>query len=373
MNVSKLSDLLKLEYGKPLDKSDRTPGSPYKAYGANGPISDASKYLVKGPGIIVGRKGSAGEITEVSENFWPLDVTYFVKHDAKETDLKFLYYLLLFSDLKQFVRGVKPGLNRNDAYELVVPFPSLPEQKAIVEKLNAAFAEIDDLERNIALKEMQCKSLFESVVDTKLQALIQSARVVKLKTVVQIARGGSPRPIKSFITDDPNGVPWIKIGDATSSTKYIEFTAQMIKRSGIARSRLVHPGDFILSNSMSFGRPYIMSIEGCIHDGWLVLSDSERNFDQDYLYFLLGSQFVFQQFDRLAAGSTVRNLNIELAGSIDIPVPSLDVQKRLSKEFGELETEISVLRLNVEESARKVQSLRNSILSSAFTEESNVA
>ena len=144
--------------------------------------------------------------------------------------------------------------------------------------------------------------------------------------VCSIARGGSPRPIQKFLTAESDGINWVKIGDATASGKYIYSTEQKIMRAGATRSRIVHAGDFLLSNSMSFGRPYIMRTTGCVHDGWLVLSDYALHLDQDYLYLVLGSQVTFQQFDRLAAGSTVRNLNIELASRVEIPVPPLKQQ-----------------------------------------------
>ena len=87
-----------------------------------------------------------------------------------------------------------------------------------------------------------------------------------------ISRGASPRPIKNFITDDENGVNWIKIGDVGVDAKYIEHTEEKIISEGIIHSRQVYAGDFLLSNSMSFGRPYILKIDGCIHDGWLVIT-----------------------------------------------------------------------------------------------------
>ncbi|MFC1890346.1 restriction endonuclease subunit S, partial [Thermodesulfobacteriota bacterium] len=142
--------------------------------------------------------------------------------------------------------------------------------------------------------------------------------VKTLDQLCEIARGGSPRPIKEYITDDPDGVNWIKIGDATASTKYIYTTKQKIKPEGVKRSRLVKEGDFLLSNSMSFGRPYIMKTSGCIHDGWLVLRDKSGLFNQHYLYYFLGSNAAFRQFDSRASGSTVRNLNIDLVRSVGV-------------------------------------------------------
>ena len=111
--------------------------------------------------------------------------------------------------------------------------------------------------------------------------------MVRLGDKSLILRGGSPRPIQNYITTAPDGINWIKIGDVSISDKYIRKTNEKIKPSGVAMSRVVNPGDLILSNSMSFGRPYILQISGCIHDGWLAISDVENYFIPDFLYHLL--------------------------------------------------------------------------------------
>ena len=110
-----------------------------------------------------------------------------------------------------------------------------------------------------------------------------------LGEIFDIARGGSPRPIDDYITDDPNGVNWVMISDATESGKYINSTKKRILQTGVKRSRMVRPGDFLLTNSMSFGRPYIMNTSGCIHDGWLVLSPKTQNASPDFFYHLLAA------------------------------------------------------------------------------------
>jgi type I restriction enzyme, S subunit len=97
-----------------------------------------------------------------------------------------------------------------------------------------------------------------------------------LDDIAAIARGGSPRPIQSYLTDDPNGLNWIKIGDSERGTIYINNTREKILPEGLKSTRMVFPGDLILSNSMSFGYPYIMNIEGCIHDGWLIIRTPEQ-------------------------------------------------------------------------------------------------
>ena len=153
---------------------------------------------------------------------------------------------------------------------------------------------------------------------------------VKLGDIFEIARGGSPRPIDQYITDDPNGLNWISIKDASNSSKYIYKTEKKIKPEGLHKTRLVHPNDFLLTNSMSFGRPYIMKTTGCIHDGWLVLSADKTKVDTDYFYHLLGSDFMYRKFTGLAAGAVVKNLNTELVKSVSVPLPPLAEQRRIA-------------------------------------------
>jgi type I restriction enzyme M protein len=148
-----------------------------------------------------------------------------------------------------------------------------------------------------------------------------------------VERGASPRPINDFFTDKPDGVNWIKIGDADVGAKYIVSTKERITQEGAEKSRRVKPGDFLLSNSMSFGRPYIMAIEGCIHDGWLLLRNHSNRVDQDFLYCILGSRLVYAQFKQAATGGVVNNLNSEIVRKVKIPLPPLEMQKEIVAEI----------------------------------------
>jgi len=127
----KLGDVCSLEYGKPLPKEDRDPDGLYPAYGANGIKTRTDKFLVNGRSIIVGRKGSAGEINYTEDKFWALDVTYYTKFDSNILDLDFLYYLLNLLKLPKLAKGVKPGINRNDVYAITIQLPPLKEQSKI--------------------------------------------------------------------------------------------------------------------------------------------------------------------------------------------------------------------------------------------------
>ena len=256
-----------------------------------------------------------------------------------------------------------------DLSEASIAVPPLEEQKRIVALLDNATARVTELTACYEQARTHANDLLESSFLELFADAFESHPKRKMGEVLQIARGGSPRPISEYITKSPKGVNWIKIGDASSSTKYIYETAQKIKPEGVSRSRMVYPGDFLLSNSMSFGRPYIMKTEGCIHDGWLVLRDSKGELDQDFLFYLLGSRFMYEKFSQLAAGSTVQNLNSALVSSVEIPVPPIDFQKRIAEKARLLEenvarlSEVNKLRL------QHANDLRQSILEAAFAGE----
>ena len=162
----------------------------------------------------------------------------------------------------------------------------------------------------------------------------------KLGDLLLIERGSSPRPIKAYLTEDTAGINWIKIGDAADNEKYIVSTKERITQEGARASRLVYAGDFVLSNSMSFGKPYILKTDGCIHDGWLVLRDQSGYFDQLWLYEALASQDVNMAFKQLARGGVVNNLNKDLVSSVCISVPPLPLQQ----EFANFVSQVDKLR-----------------------------
>lgn len=200
-------------------------------------------------------------------------------------------------------------------------------------------------------------------------------KLVKIGSVIEIARGGSPRPIKSFLTNSEDGINWIKIGDTKKGSKFIESCKERIIKEGMKKSRYVQKGDFLLSNSMSFGRPYILNIDGCIHDGWLVLKDNNNTFLKDYLFYVLSSDFVYKQFCDKASGAVVNNLNTDKVKDTVIPLPPIEEQQeivnkieKLFKKLDEIEPiekEIINLKTNFSNNFRKsiIQSACNGSLS----------
>lgn len=193
---------------------------------------------------------------------------------------------------------------------------------------------------------------------------------IRLKYVSEIARGGSPRPIKEFLTDSVNGINWIKIGDTEKDGMYINSTKERIKPEGLSKSRLVHKGDFLLTNSMSFGRPYITNIDGCIHDGWLVISPIGTSYMQKFLYYLLSSGYAFSQFAGKVSGAVVKNLNSKKVADALLPLPPYNEQQRILDKLEEIIPKVNTYGLVADAISSMNQSLepklRKSILQEAI-------
>ena len=177
----------------------------------------------------------------------------------------------------------------------------------------------------------------ERCIDDELPFEIPDSWVwVRLGTVLEIARGGSPRPIQQYLTTEPDGINWIKIGDTDKGGKYIYKTKEKIRPEGVTKSRMVHSGDFLLTNSMSFGRPYILKTDGCIHDGWIVLSNRFDCYSVDFIYYILSSPFAYYQFCDSVSGAVVKNLNSDKVANALFPLPPLAEQHRIVQRIEEL-------------------------------------
>ena len=273
--------------------------------------------------------------------------------------------------LLPLMQGIKViSVSKAALQDTQVRFPGLSEQAAI----GAALSEIDNLitlhqrkyDKLVILKKSMLEKMFpkdgESVPEIRFAGFTDPWEQRKLGELVVIERGGSPRPIDEYITDDTNGLNWIKIGDAPSLGRYISKTSEKIKPEGLSKTRQVHPGDLILSNSMSFGRPYIMAIEGCIHDGWLLIRDEPKSFDPMYLCHMLGTPKMLNQYRMLASGSTVNNLNKELVSNASILMPCKSEQKVIGQFFNHLDDLITLHQRKLE----LLQNIKKSLLDKMF-------
>ena len=327
--------------------------------------------------------GSIGRCALVPDNFdrGSINQHILIIRTVEPETRFYLHMLICSSYIQSYIRdkavGDKDGFSGGRCKRMFVPLPPLAEQHRIVEKITQSFSILDTIDTLQAQYADNLTVLKTKLIDAAIQGHLtahlpedgtaealyrqiqaerkqqESAGLIKtvelapdipatelpfaipanwkwtnLGNVSYIVRGGSPRPIKQYITTREDGINWIKIGDVEKGGKYIYSTHEKIIPEGEARSRRVYPGDFLLTNSMSFGRPYISKIEGCIHDGWLLIHDL-KGFDPDYLYYLLSSTYLYGQFTVKASGSTVENLNIDKVKAAIVPLPPLAEQKRI--------------------------------------------
>ena len=261
---------------------------------------------------------------------------YEVFKTSEDIDDRFLWHWFKSDAFQRMIEQYQEGGVRLYFYYdklcmCSLPVPDIQEQRKIGKQL-------DILDNLITLHQRKCQidgCRFQSPL-----AITWEQR--KFSDLVQIERGGSPRPIDDFITDSPDGLNWVKIGDAPAQGNYITKTAEKIKPEGLSKTREVHPGDLILSNSMSFGKPYIMGIDGCIHDGWLLIRNTYKVFDLTFLCHLLGTPQMIIQYKSLAAGSTVNNLNKELVGNTVVTIPTIKEQRVLGQYLETLDNLITL-------------------------------
>lgn len=278
------------------------------------------------------------------------------RHDLEPKFASYFFQSEQFQRHKsRFITGTKVRrISGDDLAKIRIPVPPKVVQFEIVRVLDLFQSLEAELNAELEARRQQYAHYSESLLTL---GGGRSARRIPLGDLASISRGASPRPIQAFLTDSEDGVPWIKIGDVAATGKYVSGTKDRVTQEGAAKSRKVHPGDFLLSNSMSFGRPYISKIEGCIHDGWLAISDFDNSFQPDFLYHLLRSNQVQLEFARRAGAGTVQNLNADIVKSIAVPAPPLDDQIRIAfvlDKFDELVNDLSA-GLPAELTARRKQ------------------
>ena len=159
----RFGDIVLMNYGKGLRKSETQATGKYAVYGSNGIVGYYSKELTSKPSVIVGRKGSAGALQVSYSPSWTTDVAYYVEEN-KNINFEYLWCLMKSLNLENLGKGIKPGLNRDEAYLLVTPLPPLEEQQAIVSKVESLLALCDQLETQITQNQTHAEALMQAVL-----------------------------------------------------------------------------------------------------------------------------------------------------------------------------------------------------------------
>ena len=321
-----------------------------------------SVFAPKGT-VIVTLQGSIGKVAITQYDSY-IDRTLGIFEDYLiEINKKYFALQLekIFSIKKEKARGgTIKTITKEEFSDFLIPVPSLEEQTRIVEILDTFTSAIDNLKEQIAQRRKQYEYYRDQLLD------LEGKEGLEMKTlgdIMQIVRGASPRPIKNYITTSKNGVNWIKIGDVSPNEKYISSTNEKITKEGAEKSRYLKPGDFILSNSMSFGRPYILKIDGCIHDGWIAMSDFDDYVLPDYLYEYLSSDII-QKYWKMKAnnGGAMINLNSDIVKGTPIYIPSFEEQLRIVSILDTFEASIQNLEAQLKEREKQYEYYRNQLL-----------
>ena len=234
---------------------------------------------------------------------------------------------------------------------IFVYFPDKSEQQRIADCLSSLderiAAETTKLDRLKDHKNGLLKQLFPAEGETLPQLRFPEFRDGEgwqkrfLDEYAEVVRGGSPRPIDNFLTTERDGLNWLKIGDINKEAKYVVATMEKVRAEALSKTREISPGDLILSNSMSFGRPYISKIKACIHDGWIAIKKISKKLYVEYIYYLISSPFSQQYFTSNAAGSGVQNLNADIIKSLPILFPNILEQQHIADCLSSLDALIA--------------------------------
>jgi len=369
-----LGKVISLEYGKPLPQEDRDEKGLYPAYGANGVKSRTNKHYCDKKSIVVGRKGSAGEINITEEKFWPLDVTFYVEFDESEYSLMFIYYYLKLLNLPSLAKGVKPGINRNDVYALYVNIPSLEEQKRIVGILDEAFEGIDKAisttEQNL-YNTRNIYTSFRNNVFNKLKNSYSKATLGKLiATLTDYHANGSYKILKENVTlyNEENYAWMVRSTDFENSFKndkrYITKEAhEFLKKSQLFGNEL------IMSKIGNAGKTYIMpkvNMPCSLAMNLFLIRLNDTVALNKFVYHYLQTSEGDTQIKSKLRGVATQTITKDSVRELIIPTPPVEIQKQILDKLDSLTPEIEQLESIYHNKLRALSELKQSLLKKAF-------
>ena len=343
--LHRFEEVCTLEYGSSLTKEKRIEG-PYPVVGSNGVTGYHNEYIVEGPAIIVGRKGSAGEVTLINQNCFPIDTTYYVRRiDQAKSDIVYLYWVLKGLNLSKLRDGAGiPGLNRTDVYKsFQIPLPPLEVQKEIV-------AEIEG---------------YQKVIDGA-RAVVENYRphiqidpewpVTELQRVCVIRSGGTPdRSNESFWNGD---IPWV----TTTLINYsvIDQANEFITSKGLKDSStwIVPRGTVLMAmygQGVTRGRVALLGIDAAINQACAAFQVRENSLNPNYLYRILQSRYEDLRKISDARGGNQSNLSAQVLKQYLIPLPPLDIQQRIVAEIEAEQALVAANRELIERFEKKIQ------------------
>jgi type I restriction enzyme S subunit len=323
-----LGDVVNLRYGKALRALDRT-GEGFPVYGSNGPVGYHDKALTSGPTIVVGRKGSFGEVHFSSEPCWPIDTTYYIDGTCTAADLGWLTYVLGGLRLTELNSAAAvPGLNRDEAYRQTFLLPPIEEQRRIAAVLGAADALRAKRREALAQLDTLTQVIFVNMFGNAAAGArdwptLELSEVVAEDTTVTygIVQAGE---------EYEGGVPYIRTGDIVDGairTEALRHTDPQIA-ARFPRSR-VRSGEIVISIRATVGTTARVppELEGAnLTQGTARISPGEA-VTAAFLLEHLRSHSTQQWLQRQVKGATFREITLKRLRELPVRVPPLGLQQ----------------------------------------------
>ena len=329
-----LRSLVTAHYGKALKKDTRDEMGSYSVFGSSGKVGNHSTAICEYPTIVVGRKGSVGQVVWAPEGGWIIDTAYYLERKEEQVlDLRYLFYALKRVDLagKSITTSI-PGLNRDDFYESKIPLPPLKEQQRIAAILDKADAIRRKRQQAIALADEFLRGVFldmfgDPVTNPK------GWEYRKFGEVGTLDRGKS----KHRPRNDPvllgGEHPLIQTGDVANSGGYIKRYISTYSDVGLAQSRMWPKGTLCITIAANIAKTGVLTFDACFPDSVVGFAPNDLvtvEFVQHWLGFLQKS------LEASAPESAQKNINLQILRGLDIPVPPLKLQKKFSRINAEL-------------------------------------
>ncbi|EJB8348341.1 restriction endonuclease subunit S [Vibrio cholerae] len=282
--------------------------------------------------------------------------------DEERHSKYFIYSIINYSQFRKIIEISATGSTRKriglaELKKLPMFLPVKKEQQKIADCLRSIdeliIANTNKCESFKLHKQGLMQKLFPTegrdVPELRLVGFDKSWETKKFSTYIKLFRGSSPRPISEYITKSNCGVNWIKIGDTSQISDFIiRSVSQRITPDGASKSRYVKKGELILANSMSYGSTYQLDIDGYIYDGWFVLREYEDFFDKQYLLQVLNSNYIQDQYKKLAAGGIVQNISSDIVNSVVVPKPTIEEQKKIADILNSIDELIKFESVKIE-------------------------
>ena len=349
-----LGDEIELAYGKSLPAHTRQPGR-FGVFGSNGIVGTHVQACVEGPGIVVGRKGSVGEITYCSDAFWPIDTTYYVVNKGKH-NWRFLYHLLCHYDLTGLnSHSAVPGLNRDDAYSIAVMLPQRGEQDDIASVLdcleNSIHLETDALANAQELKRAAMGKLFTRGLRGEPQKETEIGLVPESWEIATIGDVATSTQYGLSLRGQPEGTcPILRMNCQEDGRVHYRNLQFVDLDPGTLESFRVRPGDLLFNRTNSIdlvGRIAIVEDDRpAVFASYLVrLTVDERRCEPKFLNYFMNWPETQREIKKLASRAVGQaNINASKLRTVQFWLPSLTEQREIVAILDAIDRKIDLHR-----------------------------